>query len=100
MNQTLLQAIKLILTITIPFIKELIVSKVVPMIKRKAYQKLSNKADRIIEDLAQNATKIAEEDDDLKKEAYIEGTKLGILTLRAVADKLNKAANEIEKAIK
>lgn len=100
MNQTLLQAIKLILTITIPFIKDLIASKVVPMIKRKAYQKLSKKADRIIEDLAQNATKIAEEDNDLKKEAYIEGTKLGIQTLRAVADKLNKAANEIEKAIK
>lgn len=100
MNQTLLQAIKLILTITIPFIKDLIASKVVPMIKRKAYQKLSKKADRIIEDLAQNATKIADEDNDLKKEAYIEGTKLGIQTLRAVADKLNKAANEIEKAIK
>ena len=100
MNQTLLQAIKLILTITIPFIRDLIASKVVPMIKRKAYQKLSKKADRIIEDLAQNATKIAEEDNDLKKEAYIEGTKLGIQTLRAVADKLNKAANEIEKAIK
>lgn len=100
MNQAILNAIKLILTITIPFIKELIASKVVPAIKRKGYQKLSNKADRIIEDLAQNATKIAEETDGLKKEAYVEGTKLGIQTLRAVADKLNKAANEIEKAIR
>ena len=96
----LLQAIKFILTITVPFIKELIQSKVVPTLKRKGYEKLSNKADDIIEDLAQNASKIAKEENDLKKEAYLEGTKLGIDTLRAVAEKLNKAADEIEKAVK
>lgn len=100
MNEMLLQAIKFILTITVPFIKELIQSKVVPTLKRKGYEKLSNKADDIIEDLAQNASKIAKEENDLKKEAYLEGTKLGIDTLRAVAEKLNKAADEIEKAVK
>ncbi len=100
MNEMLLQAIKFILTITVPFIKELIQSKVVPTLKRKGYEKLSNKADDIIEDLAQNASKIAKEEDELKKEAYLEGTKLGIDTLRAVAEKLNKAADEIEKAVK
>ncbi len=100
MNEMLLQAIKFILTITVPFIKELIQSKVVPTLKRKGYEKLSNKADDIIEDLAQNASKIAKEENELKKEAYLEGTKLGIDTLRAVAEKLNKAADEIEKAVK
>ena len=100
MNEMLLQAIKFILTITVPFIKELIQSKVVPTLKRKGYEKLSNKADDIIEDLAQNASKIAKEENDLKKEAYLEGPKLGIDTLRAVAEKLNKAADEIEKAVK
>lgn len=100
MNEMLLQAIKFILTITVPFIKELIQSKVVPTLKRKGYEKLSNKADDIIEDLAQNASKIAKEENKLKKEAYLEGTKLGIDTLRAVAEKLNKAADEIEKAVK
>lgn len=100
MNEMLLQAIKFILTITVPFIKELIQSKVVPTLKRKGYEKLSNKADDIIEDLAQNASKIATEENELKKEAYLEGTKLGIDTLRAVAEKLNKAADEIEKAVK
>lgn len=100
MNEMLLQAIKFILTITVPFIKELIKSKVVPTLKRKGYEKLSNKADDIIEDLAQNASKIAKEENELKKEAYLEGTKLGIDTLRAVAEKLNKAADEIEKAVK
>lgn len=100
MNEMLLQAIKFILTITVPFIKELIQSKVVPTLKRKGYEKLSNKADYIIKDLAQNASKIAKEENELKKEAYLEGTKLGIDTLRAVAEKLNKAADEIEKAVK
>lgn len=100
MNEMLLQAIKFILTITVPFIKELIHSKVVPTLKRKGYEKLSNKADDIIEDLAQNASKIAKEENELKKEAYLEGTKLGIDTLRAIAEKLNKAADEIEKAVK
>ena len=54
MNEMLLQAIKFILTITVPFIKELIQSKVVPTLKRKGYEKLSNKADYIIKDGSQS----------------------------------------------
>lgn len=87
-----------ILKIALPFIIELIKSKAVPAIKRIAYEKLDKKADDLIEDLAQNASKIKEATG-AKKEAYIEGTKLGIETLRAIAEKLNKAANEIEKAL-
>ena len=99
MSNDLMELLKIILTITLPCIKELIQSQVVPAIKRKAYQRLDDRADKLIEDLAQNASKIKDEENELKREAYIEGTKLGIETVRAIAEKLNKAADEIEKVI-
>lgn len=94
-----MEIIQIILTITIPFIKNLIESKVVPILKRKAYETVNNKADKLICDLAQNASKIADEKNEVKKLAYIEGTKLGVDTIKAIAEKLNKAALEIEKAL-
>lgn len=95
----LTEIIKAILVLTLPYIKQLIESKVVPALKRKAYEKVDIKVDNLIKDLAQNAQKIAAEENEVKKLAYIEGTKLGIGTLRAVAKKLNKAADEIEKVL-
>lgn len=91
--------IQTILTITLPIIKNLIASKVVPFMKRKAYEKVDGKVDDLIKDLAQNAGKIKDETDELKKLAYIEGTKLGVDTLRAIATKLNQASDEIEKVL-
>ena len=95
----LIEVLKLIYASTVPFIMELIKSKVVPALKRRAYERVDEKVDNLIEDLAQNASKIKDEEDAIKKEAYIEGTKLGLDTIRAIADKLNKAADEIEKVI-
>ena len=92
----LLQAI---LNITLPFIQQLIQSKFVPMLKRKCYENLDERADRLIADLAQNAAKIAKEENETKKLAFYEGTKLGVDMLRAMALKFNKAADEIEKAL-
>ena len=96
----LAEIIKTILVLTLPYIKQLIESKVVPMLKRKAYEKVDLKVDNLIKDLAQNASKISSETNEIKRAAYIEGTQLGIATVRAVAQKLNKAADEIEKVIK
>lgn len=99
MKKDLLEAIKFILSLTIPYIKELIESKVVPTLKRKAYEKIDTKVDNLIKDLVQNVSKIATEENESKKKAYIEGTKLGVATLKAIAEKLNKAAIEIESVI-
>lgn len=93
------EIIKAILVVTLPFIQELIQSKVVPVLKRKAYETLDLRADRLIKDLAQNASKITAEENEAKKLAYIEGTKLGIEAMRAIADKLAMAADEIEKVL-
>lgn len=98
--KTILTALKAVLELVIPYIKQLIKSQVVPKLKRKAYEKLNSRADALIEDLAQNAAKIADEPEITKQEAYIEGTKLGLETLRAIAEKLNKAADTIEDAIR
>lgn len=97
--ENILAAVKALFDIVAPLIKKLIESTVVPMLKRKAYEKLNDKADSMIEDLAQNAAKIANEPDKNKKAAFAEGTKLGIETLRAIADKMIKAADEIEKVL-
>ena len=99
MNPMLLEALKFILTLAIPAIKQLIESQVVPRVKRLAYEKINARVDNLIHDLAQNASKIAKEDNDIKKLAYLEGTQLGLNTVRAIADKLNKAADEIEKVL-
>ena len=98
-TKILTEAIKASLSLTLPFIKQLIESKVVPTLKRKAYETIDKKADKLITDLAQNAGKIKDEENSTKRQAYIEGTKLGVETIRALAEKLNKAADEIEKAI-
>lgn len=95
----LIKIIKPLLLLTIPLIENLIESKVVPTLKRKAYEALDRKADKLIVDLAQNASKIADEENEIKKLAYKEGTKLGVDTIKALAEKLNKAAEEIEKAL-
>ena len=56
----------------------------------KATAEVSKKA-------AEEAAKIAKEENEVKKLAYIEGTKLGVDTIRAIAEKLNKATDEIEQ---
>lgn len=93
------ETLKTILALTLPFIQNLVQSTIVPVVKRKAYQTFDDEANRVIEDLAENAGKIKDEENSVKKSAYIDGTKLGVETLRAVAEKLNKAADEIERAI-
>jgi len=99
MNPALLEALKFILTLAIPAIKQLIESQVVPRLKRLAYEKIDARVDDLIEDLAQNASKIAKQENELKKEAYTEGTKLGLDAIRKIAEKLNKAADAIEKEL-
>lgn len=94
-----IETLKTILTVVTPYIADLIKSTIVPKVKREAYEYLDQKADDVIEDLAQNAEKIKDEKNPTKKDAYINGTKLGIETIRAIAKKLNEAADEIEKAI-
>ncbi len=93
------EIIKALLVLTLPYIEELIKSQVVPFLKRRAYQRVDYRIDKLITDLAQNASKIKNEKNEVKKLAYIEGTKLGLETIRAIAEKLNKAADEIEKVL-
>lgn len=100
MNPLLAETLKIILTLAIPAIKNLIESQVVPRLKRLAYEKIDAKVDNLIKDLAQNASKIKDEDNEVKKFAYIEGCELGIDAIRKIAEKLNKAADAVEKEIK
>lgn len=99
MNPILIKILQKLFTLVTPFITSLIQSKVVPKIKRKMYEKVNNRIDTLITDLAQNASKAIETDNKIKKATYIEGTKLGVDTIRIIAEKLNKAAIEIENIL-
>lgn len=99
MNKILTETFKAILALTLPWLKQLIASMAVPVLKRKAYEIIDKRVNKLITDLAQNAGKIKDEENSTKRLAYIEGTKLGIATIRALAEKLNRAADEIEKAV-
>ena len=88
-----------LLTLVLPFIEKLIESTVVPTIKRKAYQRLDEFTNDRIEDLANLVEKINKEENPIKKQAHLEGLKLGIATLEAVAEKLQKSAEEFKKVI-
>lgn len=85
-----------LLTITRPLIRNLILSKAVPAIKRFMYQKADKVIDKVLNDLAQNASKIKDEQNETKKLAYIEGSRLGLEMIKAIAEKILKAANVIE----
>jgi hypothetical protein len=76
------------LKLSAPFIIGLVKSKVVPKAKRKAYELLDTFVDERIHDLIKLVEKAKNEKDGIKKDAHIEGLRLGIATLQAICDKL------------
>lgn len=97
---TMNEVLKNLLLFAIPFIKELIESKVVPTLKRKAYERLDDFTNDRIEDLAVLVDKINATNDPIKKKAHIEGLKLGVATLKAIAEKITLACVEFDKILK
>lgn len=95
MNKT----IELLLTVVIPFIKKLIESHVVPRVKRKAYERLDDFTNDRIEDLGNLVDKIHKEENEVKRQAHLEGLKLGVATLRAIGNKLVSACDEFAKVL-
>ena len=93
------EVLKNIFAFCLPFIAKLIKSTVVPKLKRKAYERLDDFTNDRIEDLGNLVDKIKSETNEVKKEAHLEGFRLGISTLRAMANKLLKACAELEKAL-
>ena len=88
-----------LLTVVIPVIQKLIESKVVPALKRKAYQRLDDFTNDRIEDLGNLVDKIKACEDERKKQAHLEGLKLGAEAIKAIGEKLTKAAVEFERVL-
>ncbi|MCD8377229.1 MAG: hypothetical protein LUB59_00410 [Candidatus Gastranaerophilales bacterium] len=99
MNETVKTVLTNILTMAIPYIKQLITSKVVPALKRKAYERLDDFTSDRIEDLYELLEKINTEQNETKKTAHLEGFKLGLATLKAIAGKITEACAVLENAI-
>lgn len=91
--------IRNLLVFAIPFIQKLIASTVVPKIKRKAYEHLDDYVNDRIEDLVTLVNKIKSTDNEIKKQAHLEGLRLGVDTLRAIGKKLISACDEFEKVL-
>lgn len=83
----------------LPFIENLIQSKIVPVLKRKAYESLDEFANERIEDLMELLEKIKSEDDFSKKQRRLEGFILGIETLEAIGKKLVESSEVLKKEI-
>ena len=88
-----------IIMAVLPYIKELIVSEVVPRLQRKAYQRLDDFVNDRVESLEELLYKIKNTEDDIKRKAHLEGFKLGISTLQAISIKLNDACNVLQEAV-
>ena len=91
------EILKNILLLAIPYIKKLIDSKVVPILKRKAYERFDDLSNDMIEKLVKLKEKAEEETDGIKKEAHLEGLELGADVLNAIGEKLIKASEELKK---
>ena len=88
-----------ILEFALPYLKELIDSKVVPALKRKAYERLDDFASDRIEDLTELYEKILNTDDEAKKKAHLEGFRLGVEAIGAIGGKLVEASEVLKSQL-
>lgn len=88
-----------LLAFALPYLKKLIESKIVPALKRKAYERLDDFASDRIEDLSELLEKIKKTDNEEKKKRHLEGFKLGVEALTAIGEKLQKAGELLAKEI-
>lgn len=88
-----------LLAFALPYLKKLIESKIVPALKRKAYQRLDDFANDRIEDLSELLEKIKKTDNEEKKKRHLEGFRLGVEALIAIGEKLQKAGELLAKEI-
>lgn len=88
-----------ILEKTLPFLKNLFEEKVIPNAIKKGYEVFDKFADEKIEALAEQVDKYENALEPEKKEKYKKGILLGSKLLKAVAEKLQAAALEFEKAV-
>ncbi len=93
------EAIVKILELALPYLKDLIESKVVPVLKRKAYERLNDFASDSIEDLTELYEKILNTEDEMKKKAHLEGFKLGVEAIGAIGSKLVEASEVLKSQL-
>lgn len=86
-----------LLPIVLPIIQKLIDSAVVPILKRKAYERFDGFANDMIQDLTNLKTKSEQTDNPIKKAAHEEGLKLGADALKAIGEKLIKASEVLSE---
>lgn len=88
-----------LLMIAIPYIKELIESKVVPYLIRRSYEIFDSKSNRMIEKLTTLVTKIEATADETKRKRHLEGFKLGVETIEVIGKKLLEASEVLRMEI-
>lgn len=93
------EIIAALLTITMPYIKELIESKVVPAIRRKGFEAFDKKGNQLIQKTLERLEEAKNLNDTNKRNLILGGIKLEIATLRAMGAKLIDVANALEKGL-
>ena len=90
------QIIQMLLPVILPFIEKLIESTAVPFLQRKTYERYNEFTSERLHSLAILKQKLEVAPDGIKKEAYMEGLKLGTDTLRAVAETIIKGCDVLD----
>lgn len=93
------EVLKTIVEKTLPFLKNLFEEKIIPTAIKKGYEVFDKFADEKIEALSEQVEKYENALDAEKKEKYRKGILLGSKILEAIAEKLQSAALEFEKAV-
>lgn len=88
-----------LLSAALPYIKELIESKVVPALIRKSYEMFDSRANKVIKKLTDLVEKIHLTSDEDKKQRHLEGFKLGVDTIEVIGNKLLEAAKILRAEI-
>lgn len=94
------EALKLILTMVLPYLEEFIRSKVIPKAIRLSYEKYDKYTNNKINSVVNLVDKYISEPDKAKREAHLFGINLAVKFFRANAQKLLEACDLIEKELK
>ena len=95
-----MQKLKEALSNVFPFLRELLGEEIIPNAIKKGYQAFDSFADEKIEALAAQVDKYENSLEAGKREKYRKGIELGAKALKAIAEKINIAADAFLEAVK
>ena len=83
-----------------PLLEKVLSEKILPKLKKRAYEHVDSFIDDRLEDLSNLLDKAFSTDDPDKKEKHLKGAQIGSNAMRLMANKILEACDVIDKEIK